>query len=239
MAVRDVPAYGREGKRRLRKGRKGKAESSQRRPEWTAETLRGTLFPIAFLCGLVLAFPLRPLGKRLLTATSSISPNMTTQRRSILAHASAFLGLSAVVGGICFHFPELLTSKEFRNVYSEDFARRLMLVGLVLAFEMGTVAIRFAPRVRGRRTAVHHAGQSRPARARATARPSQRQDRAADAGWNGSRRQSLRRRADRFEARPGASSAARAQRVNIPGTPGFGWVGRVLPSVGRAWLASC
>jgi sterol desaturase/sphingolipid hydroxylase (fatty acid hydroxylase superfamily) len=66
---------------------------------------------------------------------------MTTPRRSILAHASAFLGISAVVGVICFHFPELLTSKEFRNVYTEDFARRLLLVGLVAAFVMGTLAI--------------------------------------------------------------------------------------------------
>jgi sterol desaturase/sphingolipid hydroxylase (fatty acid hydroxylase superfamily) len=66
---------------------------------------------------------------------------MTAPRRSILAHASAFLGLSAVVGVLCFHFPQLLTSREFRNVYTEDFARQLMLVGLVAAFVMGTVAI--------------------------------------------------------------------------------------------------
>jgi hypothetical protein len=49
---------------------------------------------------------------------------MTTARRSILAYASAFLGLSAVVGVLCFHFPQLLTSKEFREVYTEDFARQ-------------------------------------------------------------------------------------------------------------------
>jgi sterol desaturase/sphingolipid hydroxylase (fatty acid hydroxylase superfamily) len=66
---------------------------------------------------------------------------MTTPRRSILAHASAFLGLSAVVGVLCFHFPQLLTSREFRNVYTEDFARQLLLVGLIAAFVMGTVAI--------------------------------------------------------------------------------------------------
>jgi lathosterol oxidase len=66
---------------------------------------------------------------------------MTTARRSILAHASAFLGLAAVVGVLCFHFPQLLTSKEFRAVYTEDFARQLLLVGLIAAFVMGTVAI--------------------------------------------------------------------------------------------------
>lgn len=67
---------------------------------------------------------------------------MTTQpRRSLLAHASAFLGLSAVLGVLCFHFPQLLTSKEFRAAYTEDFARHLLLAGLVAAFVMGTVAI--------------------------------------------------------------------------------------------------
>jgi sterol desaturase/sphingolipid hydroxylase (fatty acid hydroxylase superfamily) len=67
---------------------------------------------------------------------------MTTKpRRSLLAHASAFLGLSAVLGVLCFHFPQLLTSKEFRAAYTEDFARHLLLAGLVAAFVMGTVAI--------------------------------------------------------------------------------------------------
>ena len=62
-------------------------------------------------------------------------------RRSIPAAASAFLGLAAVVGVLCFHFPELLTSKEFRAAYTEDFARRLLLTGIVAAFVMGTWAI--------------------------------------------------------------------------------------------------
>jgi sterol desaturase/sphingolipid hydroxylase (fatty acid hydroxylase superfamily) len=71
---------------------------------------------------------------------------MTPQkRRYIPAYASAFLGISAVIGVLCFHFPQLLTSREFRAVYTEEFARNLLLVGLVAAFALGTLAI-----VRGR-----------------------------------------------------------------------------------------
>ena len=67
------------------------------------------------------------------------------KRRYIPAYASAFLGISAVIGVLCFHFPQLLTSREFRAVYTEEFARNLLLVGLVAAFALGTLAI-----VRGR-----------------------------------------------------------------------------------------
>ena len=62
-------------------------------------------------------------------------------RRSWLAHIAAGLGLSALLGVLCFHFPELLTSRDFRAVYSETFARQLLLFGLVAAFILGTVAI--------------------------------------------------------------------------------------------------
>ena len=62
-------------------------------------------------------------------------------QRSWLAHISAGLGLSALVGVLCFHFPQLLTSREFRAAYTEDFARNLLLIGLVAAFVLGTVSI--------------------------------------------------------------------------------------------------
>lgn len=70
---------------------------------------------------------------------------MNVQRRYFPAYASALLGLSAIVGVLCFHFPQLLTSREFRQAYTEEFARNLLLTGLVLAFVLGTMAI-----VRGR-----------------------------------------------------------------------------------------
>jgi sterol desaturase/sphingolipid hydroxylase (fatty acid hydroxylase superfamily) len=70
------------------------------------------------------------------------SPSTATRRRpSWLAHISAGLGLSALLGVACFHFPELLTSRDFRAVYSEEFARNLMLFGLVAAFVLGTLSI--------------------------------------------------------------------------------------------------
>lgn len=66
---------------------------------------------------------------------------MTATTRSWTAHIAAALGLLALAGVLCFHFPELLTSKEFRATYTEAFARRLLLGGLVAAFVLGTLAI--------------------------------------------------------------------------------------------------
>jgi sterol desaturase/sphingolipid hydroxylase (fatty acid hydroxylase superfamily) len=76
---------------------------------------------------------------------------MQHTRRSWLAHISAGLGLSALLGVLCFHFPDLLTSRDFRAVYTEQFARNLLLVGLVAAFVLGTVSIL---RGRNRRVAL-------------------------------------------------------------------------------------
>ncbi|UUE98756.1 sterol desaturase family protein [Xanthomonas hortorum] len=61
--------------------------------------------------------------------------------RSFFAHASALLGVLSLMGVVCFHFPDLLTSREFRAAYNEQFARHLLLVGLVAAFLLGTFAI--------------------------------------------------------------------------------------------------
>jgi lathosterol oxidase len=66
---------------------------------------------------------------------------MAARKRSWFAYISAGLGLLALLGVLCFHFPELLTSREFRNTYEEGFARQLLLFGLVAAFVLGTVAI--------------------------------------------------------------------------------------------------
>ncbi|MBL0029202.1 MAG: sterol desaturase family protein [Rhodanobacteraceae bacterium] len=76
---------------------------------------------------------------------------MHPPKRSYFAYISALLGVLSLIGVLCFHFPELLTSKEFRNAYTEDFARNLMLVGLIAAFLLGTLAIL---RGRNRRVAM-------------------------------------------------------------------------------------
>jgi sterol desaturase/sphingolipid hydroxylase (fatty acid hydroxylase superfamily) len=68
----------------------------------------------------------------------TVAPNPA---RSWLAHMSAGLGILSLMGVLCFHFPDLLTSKEFRAVYTEALARNLLLVGLIAAFVMGTIAI--------------------------------------------------------------------------------------------------
>jgi len=66
---------------------------------------------------------------------------MAQIKRFWSAHISAGLGLMSLVGVLCFHFPMLLTSQQFRAVYTEEFARTTLLIGLVAAFLLGTFAI--------------------------------------------------------------------------------------------------
>ncbi len=73
-----------------------------------------------------------------MTYQDTVAPNPA---RSWLAHMSAGLGILSLMGVLCFHFPELLTSKEFRAAYTETTARNLLLIGLTAAFAMGTIAI--------------------------------------------------------------------------------------------------
>lgn len=67
--------------------------------------------------------------------------------RSLVGHpgfaagVSCLLGVLSLLTVLCFHFPELLTSREFRAVYTEEFARNLLLIGLVVAFASGTIAV--------------------------------------------------------------------------------------------------
>lgn len=64
-----------------------------------------------------------------------------TALRSWFAYLSAGLGLLSFLGVMCFHFPEALTSRDFRAVYNESFARQLLLLGIVAAFLLGVTAI--------------------------------------------------------------------------------------------------
>ncbi len=73
-----------------------------------------------------------------MTYQDTVAPNPA---RSWMAHMSAGLGILSLMGVLCFHFPDLLTSKEFRATYSESLARNLLLIGLIAAFAMGTLAI--------------------------------------------------------------------------------------------------
>ncbi|MCZ4500923.1 MAG: sterol desaturase family protein [Marmoricola sp.] len=66
---------------------------------------------------------------------------MTFQNRLLLPYAACFLGVLSLLAVLCFHFPEVLTSRELRAVYSTGFARSLLMVGLVASFLLGTAAV--------------------------------------------------------------------------------------------------
>ena len=83
--------------------------------------------------------------------------SITRPHRSFFAYSAALLGVLSLFAVLCFHFPELLTSKEFRTAYTEQFARHLLLAGLVAAFCMGTFAIL---RDRNRRVALPGVGSA-------------------------------------------------------------------------------
>lgn len=72
---------------------------------------------------------------------SPMSSHPPRPLRSWFAYLSAGLGLCSLIGVLCFHFPEQLTSRDVRAVYNEVFARRLLLTMLVAAFVLGTLAI--------------------------------------------------------------------------------------------------
>lgn len=66
---------------------------------------------------------------------------MLFKHRLFLPAASCLLGLLSLLAVLCFHFPTLLTSQEFRAVYSTGFARDLLAFGLVATFVLGTLAV--------------------------------------------------------------------------------------------------
>ncbi|TVS19207.1 MAG: sterol desaturase family protein [Gammaproteobacteria bacterium] len=76
---------------------------------------------------------------------------------SLVAMLAAMLGVLSLLGVLCFHFPELLTSQAFREVYTEPLARTLLLVGLVAAFILGTWSLL---RGRGRRLSLLAVGSA-------------------------------------------------------------------------------
>lgn len=59
------------------------------------------------------------------------------------------MGALSLLGVLCFHFPEALTSPDLRSTYSIQFARTLLATGLVGAFVLGTTAalLRQSPRI--------------------------------------------------------------------------------------------
>ena len=66
---------------------------------------------------------------------------MLTKDARLLPHTACWFGVLSLLAVLCFHFPELLTSQEFRPVYTSGFARGLLLVGIIGAFVIGTLAV--------------------------------------------------------------------------------------------------
>ncbi len=62
----------------------------------------------------------------------------STTNQPLVAMLAAGLGSLSLLSVLCFHFPDLLTSEVFREVYTEELARNLLLAGLVIAFGLGT-----------------------------------------------------------------------------------------------------
>lgn len=58
----------------------------------------------------------------------------------ISGYLSVLLGISALFGVLCFHFPSLLTSEEFRKSYSEGFVRYALFIVLLISYLSGIVS---------------------------------------------------------------------------------------------------
>lgn len=61
-------------------------------------------------------------------------------RGLISGYISALLGFLSLCGVLCFRFPDLLTSEQFRAAYSQDFVRTLLFWSLVVAYFSGVIS---------------------------------------------------------------------------------------------------
>ena len=52
---------------------------------------------------------------------------------------SVSLGVLSVLGVLCFHFPDLMTTPELRQVYTADQMRYLLYAGMILSVAFGLV----------------------------------------------------------------------------------------------------
>ncbi|MBT4224825.1 MAG: sterol desaturase family protein [Opitutae bacterium] len=58
----------------------------------------------------------------------------------VSGYSSAVLGVLSLCGVLCFRFPSLLTSEQFRAVYTQDFVSDLLFWTLVAAYVLGIVS---------------------------------------------------------------------------------------------------
>lgn len=67
-------------------------------------------------------------------------PSFDIGRGWISGYASATLGLLSLCGVLCFRYPQLLTSEQFRAAYSTGFARAALFGALLTAYLGGVVS---------------------------------------------------------------------------------------------------
>lgn len=58
----------------------------------------------------------------------------------ISGYISALLGILSLMGVICFYYPSMLTSEQFRAVYSTDVVRWILFFSLIIAYFMGVIS---------------------------------------------------------------------------------------------------
>ncbi len=66
----------------------------------------------------------------------------------ISSYISIFLSILALVGILCFRFPERLTTPEFREVYTGDSMRILMTAVIIASFFFALVSLMLSKRIR-------------------------------------------------------------------------------------------
>ena len=59
----------------------------------------------------------------------------------ISGYASIFLAVLVLLGILCFHYPEVLTTPEFREVYTKSSVEFLMLGGVIASFFFAALSV--------------------------------------------------------------------------------------------------
>lgn len=65
----------------------------------------------------------------------------------ISGHISTFLGMLALLGLLCYQWPEKLTTPEFREVYTKESMEMLMVGGVIAAFFFSLMSVIFSKKL--------------------------------------------------------------------------------------------
>ncbi len=81
-------------------------------------------------------------------ATMTDNTKDATIKASWMASISLCAGILSLIGVACFYFPEILTSRDFRAIYSESFARVSLAAGVALCLICGCIGAIRGPNTR-------------------------------------------------------------------------------------------